>query len=213
MQMQQRGDGDASVEILDIDPESGSLFDAYGDESAYGDDASDWRAGDDLGHMEHNEPSTELIGVAEPGKSGKLSNRRVRHVAQEKPPAAMEEHGTGVLGKSRLEIARRPRHHLLPQEEIDFFRLRGFPGREIDNFCIELDRVDHEMLHGGNQSLARRHWQEHEWSTALMERLREAELQRGRMLLRDEVLEIVEIQRITFGISDRRIIHYAGRHD
>jgi hypothetical protein len=213
MQMQQRGDGDASVEILDVDPETGSMFDSYGDESAYADDAADWRAGDDLGQTEH-EPSRELIGVAEPGKSGKLSSRRVRHVAQDRTPPELAEHGMGVLDKNRLEITGRPRHHLLSQEEKAFFEERGLAGREIDKYCVEVDRLEHQLLHGGgSQTLARKHWPEHEWTTALVEHIRQREYHLGRMSTRDEVLRAVDELRERFEIADRNIIHYRGKRD
>ena len=66
-------------------------------------------------------------------------------------PGMAAEHGMSKLDESRLDITHSPRHHTLPQEEIAFFQARGFPGRDIDNFTVELDELDHEMVHGDNR--------------------------------------------------------------
>jgi hypothetical protein len=70
--------------------------------------------------------------------------------------------------------------------------------------------LEHEMLHGGNQALARRHWSDHEWSTELIRRLHEREQILGRELRRDEIIGIMERQRFDFQIADRPIVHYRG---
>jgi len=93
-------------------------------------------------------------------------------------------------------------------QEIEFFQARGFPGRDIDNFTVELNKLDHEMVHGGNQPLARRHWQEREWNTKLMKTLRAREKALGRRLRRNEILGIMEAQRVEFEIADRPFVHY-----
>jgi hypothetical protein len=122
------------------------------------------------------------------------------------------------LGVQRNSIGRPPRHHLLPQEELPFFQQRGFPGRDIDNFTVELDTTDHEIVHGGNQSLARRHWQEHEWNTRLMERLREQEALKKATygdspknnLTREEIVSTMEEERVNFGIDRRPYVNYSA---
>lgn len=118
------------------------------------------------------------------------------------------EQGVCVLDEARLGIGRPPRHHLLPQEDLEFFQQRGVPGRDIDNFTVELDTLDHEMVHGGNQALARKHWLAREWNTELMKTLRRREKMLRRKLRRDEILRILERQRVEFKIADRPLAHY-----
>lgn len=205
-----RGIGDlAEVERVD-------LFDDYGADASYQDELADWRHEEqppDRGHAGRDE-----IGLAEPQSDGTLSPRRVRHVRpQELEPELAGEAGVGPLHASRLDITRSPRHHVLPQEELAFFQERGFPGRTTDNFTIELNKLDHEIVHGGNQHLARRHWTEHDWNPKLMTRLwkAEAKLQRvkgpGAKLTRDEILLIVDQMRKRFGIAELPYIQYNAR--
>jgi hypothetical protein len=187
-------------------------LDSYGEDASYADDASDWRSDGDSADLTTH---ADDIGTAEPSSGGALSDRRIRHV----PGRAMEadlsaEHGISILDEARLGITRPPRHHALPQEEIKFFQERGFPGRDIDKYCIEMSTLDHEMIHGGNQSLARQHWKQQEWSTALMQRLRfdEVELQvkqgADAKLSRAMILRRVEEMRVKFNIADRPFIDY-----
>ena len=202
-----RSDGDDLLEIQSVEQEGERLFDGYGKDASYADDAADWRADTETRPMA--EEPIEDIGVAEPEQGGSLSSRRVRHVPDRRMSPEMEaEHGMSVLDEARLDITRSPRHHTLPQEEIEFFQARGFPGRDIDNFTVEIDKLDHEMVHGGNQSLARRHWQQREWSTKLMKTLRGRETALGRQLNRNEILSIVQEQRIEFDIAEAPFVHY-----
>lgn len=124
-------------------------------------------------------------------------------------PQLEAERGMDVLHGNRLGIARPPRHHLFPQKEIEFFQERGFPGREIDNFCVEFqDPLAHDIVHGGKQALATKHWPEHEWSTALMRELRSQERKRGRKLTRPEILETMETVRARLRIQHLPILHF-----
>lgn len=184
-----------------------SLFDDYGDEASYADDASDYRYVDEQQHI---------------GADDKAFSRDsdIRHVAPRSVgPDLASEHGISVLSDVRTGITRNPRHHLLPQEEIAFFQRNGFPGRDIDKYCIEVSQAEHDIIHGGNQSLARRHWQEHEWNSALMKelKLQEAAVKqlRGKnaSLSRREVLKVVEDFREQFDISDKKIIPYRGEDE
>lgn len=193
-----------------------SLLDDYGQEASYADDPADYRP-----DSEPESPgyTSEDISAAEPASQGTLGDR-TRHVrGQAIDPDLAGEHGVGVLSANRLGIARNPRHHLLPQEEIKFFQENGFPGRDIDQYCIELTTLEHEILHGGNQGLARKHWSEREWSTALMEDLRsQLDLLRAKegphaRLSRGAVLKTMEKLRVRFRIKDRLIVVYGGNDE
>lgn len=188
--------------------DDGSLFDSYGEGASYKDEHPERDSS-------HADEHIDEIGTANPERGGKLSDKRVRHVRPgEVDPRLQAEHGVSVLDQARLGIGRPPRHHLLPQEEIEFFQQRGFPGRDIDNFTIELNPLDHEMVHGGNQTLARKHWSSREWNTALMRRLRreEAALQRqfgkNAKLTRDAILKIMDDLRPRFRIDHLPFLHY-----
>jgi hypothetical protein len=172
--------GNVALRLRDKDNgESGSLFDSRGDESSVID-----------------EPELEAAATHE------------RDPNREMDPRMASENGVGVLHSARLGIQRPPFHHLLPQEKLGFFQARGFPGREIDNFCVRLTELQHEIVHGGNQSLARRHWPEHEWNTAVMKALEEQEAELGRRLRRNEILRTVEKLRVEFKIANRPIVRY-----
>ncbi|MCA9673993.1 MAG: DUF4157 domain-containing protein [Myxococcales bacterium] len=198
-------------EVESVEPAEGSLFDDYGPEASYADDAADWNGdpyGDGVSHAADD--VADDIGLADPA-----TGRRTRHVPEsEMSPEMAADEGMGVLDSARLGIQRPDRHHTLPQEEIKFFQERGFPGQDIDNFTVDLDKLDHEMVHGGNQSMARRHWKDHEWNTELMRRLRDEEalLQAAQgpdaKLSRAEILEIMEDLRVRFGIDHLPYVHY-----
>lgn len=188
-----------------------SLWDDYGQDASYIDEPSDYRQ-----DVEPDAAScaSDDIGIAEPEAEGQFGER-IRHVRdQAVDPELAGEHGISVLGANRLGITRNPRHHLLPQEEVAFFQENGFPGRAIDDYCVELSTAEHEVLHGGNQTLARLHWKQREWSTALMKELRSElsllqvkEGPRAR-LSSDEVLRTVEKLRVEFEIDDRPLVSY-----
>ena len=193
-----------------------SLLDDYGDEASYVDDPADYRGDAETDGAGYD---SEDISTAAPDSYGGLGER-VRHVrSQSVEPDLAGEYGVGSLSDVRLGITRNPRHHLLPQEEIEFFQRNGFPGRDIDQYCIEVTTTEHEILHGGNQALARNHWKKHEWSFALMEELRiqetAAKQVRGKdaRLSREDVLETVEELRIQFRIKNHRIVPYRGNDD
>jgi hypothetical protein len=193
-----------------------SLLDDYGDEASYVDDPADYRGDAETDGAGYD---SEDISTAAPDSYGGLGER-VRFVrAQSAEPDLAGEYGVGSLSDARLGITRNPRHHLLPQEEIEFFQRNGFPGRDIDRYCIEVTTTEHEILHGGNQTLARRHWQEHEWSMALMKdlRLKETRVKARRgenaSLSREEVLQVVERLRSRFDVQDKEVVPYRGSHD
>ena len=204
-----------SIEVRRGSRRADSLFDDYGDEASYADDFADYRDDGEISSGLDNED----ISIAAPDSNGD-PGERTRYVRpQLAEPELVGEYGVSSLSDARLGITRNPRHHLLPQEEIEFFQRNGFPGRDIDRYCIEVTTTEHEILHGGNQALARRHWQEHEWSTALMKDLRKAEARvkarRGEhaSLSRDEVLRIVEKLKTRFRIKNRRVVPYRGSDD
>jgi hypothetical protein len=147
------------------------------------------------------------IGLAEPQRDGSVG-RRSRHVSQRLPPEMAAENGTSALHASRLDITRLPRHHVFPQEELAFFQARGFPGREIDKFTLAMEKLEHDLVHGGNQSLARKHWPGREWNTKLMASLRRIEAIKGANLTRDEIISIMEQERVIFDIEDVPFVHY-----
>lgn len=199
-------------EVEGVEPAEERLFDDYGDEASYVDDAADWR-GDvyDDGASHAADDAVDDIGLADPA-----TGRRTRHVPDsEMSPEMAADEGMGVLDSSRLGIQRPDRHHTLPQEELKFFQDRGFPGRDIDNFTVDL----YKIVHGGNQGMARQHWPEHEWNTDLMNRLRSAErrLNVGRgsgrpyvKLTREQILEIVREQMVKYQIEDLPFVPYNG---
>jgi hypothetical protein len=237
-------DGPAPISVLKVErvPEdrisgfgddaaggSGSLFDDYGPEASYADDVADWHDTPALGD------DVSELGLAEPEIGGR-PGRRVRHVDGDAMPDHMApETGMGTLSDVRLGITREPRHHVLPQEEIEWFQARGFPGRDIDQFTIEIPAVDHDMVHGGNQGLARQHWPEREWNTRLMSTLREREaakvselrrqlrskglsaervselVAKDGKLTRDEILSAARAQMIRFEIGDHAFVPYGAR--
>jgi hypothetical protein len=94
-------------------------------------------------------------------------------------------------GKTGAGMAERPQHHVMPQEEREWFEKRGFTGAmDIDQFCIEMDEADHQAIHGGGNWRQGRKWPG-EWNQMIMEALRDAEAEAGRMLTRNEILNIV----------------------
>jgi len=105
---------------------------------------------------------------------------------------------TTTSGLSRLAarttgagMSEAPKHHLLPQENRAWFEQRGFKGAmDIDQFCVRLEQARHEAIHGGGNWRLGRTWPG-EWSRMIMKTLREAEAEAGRMLTRNEILNIV----------------------
>jgi hypothetical protein len=122
--------------------------------------------------------------------------------------------GMSVLDEARLGILRRPRHHLLPVEQREFFQAHGFPGNDIDRYCLDLGVLQHELVHGGNQPLARVNWQDHEWNTELMRQIKDAEVAiKARFgptatISRRQILTIMERLRPSFQIDGLPYVHY-----
>nr|WP_082282881.1 DUF2380 domain-containing protein [Myxococcus hansupus] len=102
-----------------------------------------------------------------------------------------EVRGMHVTGRAGAGMSGAPKHHVLPKEHREWFERRGFTGdMDIDNFCVRLEQAHHEALHGGGNWRMGRTWPG-EWNRMIMEALREAEVEAGRMFTRNEVLYIV----------------------
>ena len=118
-------------------------------------------------------------------------------------------------------MARRPRHHVFPDEHRTWFEDHGFVGEwDIDNFTVEMDGGFHAAIHGGGDWKTGRALSEArgggkdltpemqaeldawagEWNTTVMANLRKTEELLGVPLPRDEVREIVESEMRRFGI-------------
>jgi len=103
-------------------------------------------------------------------------------------PEVRAMHETGKAGAG---MAERPRHHVLPEEFREWFEKRGFTGAmDINKFCVELEMAKHQALHGGGNWRLGRIWPG-EWNQMIMDVLQRAERRAGRMLTRNEVLDIV----------------------
>ncbi|MFP2933436.1 DUF2380 domain-containing protein, partial [Pyxidicoccus sp. 3LG] len=102
-----------------------------------------------------------------------------------------EVRGMRVTDRAGAGMAARPKHHVMPQEHRTWFEQRGFKGdMDIDNFCVRLEKAHHEAIHGGGNWRLGRTWPG-EWNRMIMEALREAEAEAGRMLTRNTILRIV----------------------
>ncbi|WP_350099967.1 DUF2380 domain-containing protein [Myxococcus sp. SDU36] len=102
-----------------------------------------------------------------------------------------EVRGMRVTGRAGAGMSEAPKHHVLPKEHRAWFEARGFKGDlDIDQFCVRLEQAHHEAIHGGGNWKLGRTWPG-EWSRLVMHALRDAEARAGRMLTRNEVLDIV----------------------
>jgi hypothetical protein len=102
-----------------------------------------------------------------------------------------EVRGMRVTDRAGAGMAEPPEHHVLPREFREWFEQRGFTGEmSIDQFCVRLERAHHEAIHGGGNWKLGRTWPG-EWNRMIMEALRKAETRAGRMLTRNEILNIV----------------------
>ncbi|NBD12439.1 DUF2380 domain-containing protein, partial [Corallococcus silvisoli] len=102
-----------------------------------------------------------------------------------------EVRGMQVTGRTGAGMSDAPKHHVLPQEHREWFEQRGFKGdMDIDQFCVRLEQAHHEAIHGGGNWKLGRTWPG-EWNRLIMQALRDAEVRAGRMLTRNEVLDIV----------------------
>ncbi|AGC42208.1 hypothetical protein MYSTI_00859 [Myxococcus stipitatus DSM 14675] len=102
-----------------------------------------------------------------------------------------EVRGMHVTGKAGAGMAEAPKHHVLPKEHREWFEQRGFTGAmDIDQFCVKLEKSHHEAIHGGGNWKLGRLWPG-EWNQTIMRILREAEVELGQRLTRNQVLDIV----------------------
>jgi hypothetical protein len=102
-----------------------------------------------------------------------------------------EVRGMRVTDRAGAGMAEPPEHHVLPREFREWFEQRGFTGEmSIDQFCVRLEQAHHQAVHGGGNWRLGRTWPG-EWNQMIMEALRKAETRAGRMLTRNEILNIV----------------------
>jgi hypothetical protein len=102
-----------------------------------------------------------------------------------------EVRGMRVTGRAGAGMAEPPKHHVLPQEEREWFEQRGFTGEmSIDQFCVRMEQAHHEAIHGGGNWRLGRMWPK-EWNRMIMGALGEAETEAGRRLTRSEILKVV----------------------
>jgi hypothetical protein len=102
-----------------------------------------------------------------------------------------EVRGMHETGRAGAGMAKPPEHHVLPREFREWFEKRGFTGAmSIDQFCVRLERASHEAIHGGGNWKLGRTWPG-EWNRMIMKALRDTESRLGRLLTRNEVLDIV----------------------
>ncbi|HEX5754411.1 MAG TPA: DUF2380 domain-containing protein, partial [Archangium sp.] len=113
--------------------------------------------------------------------------RGVREALGEGP----EVRGMRVTDKAGAGMAEPPGHHVMPQEFREWFNKRGFTGEmDIDQFCVRLEQAHHQAIHGGGNWKLGRTWPG-EWNRMIMKALRDAEIDAGRMLTRNEILKNV----------------------
>jgi hypothetical protein len=101
-----------------------------------------------------------------------------------------EVRGMRVTGRAGAGMREPPQHHVLPQEFREWFEKRGFTGdMSIDQFCVRMEQAHHEAIHGGGDWRLGRTWP-NEWNQTVMRSLFRAETRAGRMLTRNEILDI-----------------------
>ena len=134
----------------------------------------------------------------------------------------LAEEGIHPAGTVRAGMARRPRHHVFPDEHRTWFEDHGFVGEwDIDNFTVEMDGGFHAAIHGGGDWKTGRALSKAkgggkdltpemqaeldawagEWNTMVMDALLTTEADLGRKLTRDEAFEVVSDVMERFGIS------------
>jgi hypothetical protein len=102
-----------------------------------------------------------------------------------------EVRGMHETGRAGAGMAEPPEHHVLPREFREWFEKRGFTGAmSIDQFCVRMERASHEAIHGGGNWKLGRTWPG-EWNRMIMKALRDTESRLGRLMTRNEVLDIV----------------------
>jgi RHS repeat-associated protein len=103
---------------------------------------------------------------------------------------APEEAAIREVGARSAGTAARPKHHVFPQEEREFFELRGFTEeRSIDRYTIELDEATHQAIHGGGDWRLGRTW-DGEWNSQIVARIGRQERRLGRQLVFGEVMKV-----------------------
>ncbi|WP_338022056.1 DUF2380 domain-containing protein [Archangium gephyra] len=113
---------------------------------------------------------------------------------------APEVRAMRVTGKTGAGMAEPPRHHVMPKEFREWFEKRGFTGKmSIEWFCVTLQQPHHQAIHGGGSWKLGRQWRG-EWNQMLMKALRDAEVEAGQLLTRNEILEIVAERMGFYGI-------------
>jgi hypothetical protein len=104
-----------------------------------------------------------------------------------------EADSLSVVNAQRASLKATREHHVFPQDPKlrKFFEERGFVGdRDIDNFCVEIERATHEAIHGGGDwRLGRKVW-EGEWNRRIVREVLERERRTGRRLNFDEVMKV-----------------------
>ncbi len=121
-----------------------------------------------------------------------------------------EVRGMRVTGKAGAGMAEPPEHHVLPKEFREWFEKRGFTGEmDIDQFCVRLEQANHQALHGGGSWQLGRKWPG-EWNRMIMKALRDAEVDAGRMLTRNEILSLVAKRMKDYNIP-MNFIRWRGR--
>ncbi len=105
-----------------------------------------------------------------------------------------EVSGMHVTGRAGAGMGEQPKHHVLPREHREWFEKRGFTGdMDIDQFCVRMERAQHEAIHGGGNWRLGRTWPK-EWNQLIMKALRDAELRTGETLTRNEILDLVAVE-------------------
>jgi hypothetical protein len=80
---------------------------------------------------------------------------------------------------------------------------------DIDHFCVKLEQAHHQAIHGGGNWTLGRTWPG-EWNRMIMKALRDAEVEAGRMLTRNELLSLVAKRMRDYGIP-MNFIRWRGR--
>lgn len=95
----------------------------------------------------------------------------------------------------------RPRSTTCCRRSSAWFEQRGFKGAmDIDQLCVRLEQVHHQAIHGGgNWRLGR--ISPGEWNRKVMDTLLDVESRIGRMLTRNENLDIVAENMKNYRIS------------
>lgn len=155
---------------------SGSLFDDHDLDADYGDYPGDFR------------PEHEALS-----RGSEADQHRAEVLAR---------HDTSIMHANRIGIHRTPRHHLLPQEHIDFFEERGL---NIHDWCIETTTTEHGIIHSKGR----------DWSKILMARLEAEEaifkIESGDPLAKlpaSEVISIMKRLMVQFDLNPNVIVEY-----